>query len=104
MGKDGDWVEKACQEFQDKQYKGDFVERNGCAFNGNLQKPKCSGSDFDGAKGCAVLVYAGTDTGATALNVPTGEITSYEMLHGNWIKSVLQVRGGAGPRRPQDGR
>merc|ERR1712118_614920 len=52
--KDGDWVEKACQEFQDKQYK----------------------ADFDGAKGCAVLVYAGTDTGATALNVPTGEITS----------------------------
>ena len=34
------------------------------------------------------LVYAGTDTGATALNVPTGEITSYEMLHGNWIKSA----------------
>merc|ERR1719460_276562 len=22
--KDGDWVEKACQEFQDEQYKGDF--------------------------------------------------------------------------------
>ena len=66
--KDGDWVEKACQEFQDDRYKGDFVKRNGCAFTGNLQKPKCSGSDFDGAKGCAVLVYAGTDTGATALN------------------------------------
>ena len=87
--KDGDWVEKACQEFQDEQYKGDFVKRNGCAFSGNLQKPKCSGSDFDGAKGCAVLVYAGAGpTGAAALNVPEGEITSYEMLHGNWIKSA----------------
>merc|ERR1712157_483015 len=64
--KDGDWVEKACQEFQDDQYKGDFVKRNGCAFTGNLQKPK----------------------GAAALNVPSGDITSYEMLHGNWIKSA----------------
>ena len=87
--KDGDWVEKACQEFQDDQYKGDFVKRNGCAFTGNLEKPKCSGSDFDGAKGCAVLVYAGAGpTGAAALNVPSGDITSYEMLHGNWIKSA----------------
>ena len=50
---------------------------------------KCSGSDFDGAKGCAVLVYAGAGpTGAAALNVPEGDITSYEMLHGNWIKSA----------------
>ena len=49
----------------------------------------CSGSDFDGAKGCAVLVYAGAGpTGAAALNVPEGDITSYEMLHGNWIKSA----------------
>ena len=46
-------------------------------------------SDFDGAKGCAVLVYAGAGpTGAAALNVPSGDITSYEMLHGNWIKSA----------------
>ena len=43
----------------------------------------------DGAKGCAVLVYAGAGpTGAAALNVPSGDITSYEMLHGNWIKSA----------------
>merc|ERR1712087_764827 len=68
-GDDGAWVgddssvdyqkkESKCQEFQDDQYKGDFINRNGCAFNGNLQKPKCEGSEFDKAKGCAVLVYA----------------------------------------------
>ena len=43
----------------------------------------------DGAKGCAVLVYAGAGpTGAAALNVPSGDITSYEELHSNWIKSA----------------
>ena len=26
------------QEFQDEQYKGDFVKRNGCAFSGDLSK------------------------------------------------------------------
>merc|ERR1712029_1165397 len=63
-----------CQEFQDDQYKGDFVKRNGCAFTG--------------AKGCAVLVYAKAGpTGASALDLPNGEVTSFEMLHGNWIKS-----------------
>jgi len=99
-GDDGAWVgddssvdyqkkESKCQEFQDDQYKGDFINRNGCAFNGNLQKPKCEGSEFDKAKGCAVLVYAKAGpTGASALNVPNGEVTSYEMLHGNWVKSA----------------
>jgi hypothetical protein len=48
----------------------------------------CSGSEFDGAPGCAVLVNAQTDTGAAALNLPGGTITSYEQLHGNWIKSA----------------
>jgi len=98
--KDDNWVgddpsvdyskEKSdCQKFQEDQYKGDFVKRNGCAFTGDLQKPKCSGSDFDGAPGCAVLVYAKAGpTGASALNVPDGEVTSYEMLHGNWVKSA----------------
>ena len=53
-----------------------------------LSKPECSGSEFDGAPGCAVLVNAQTDTGAAALNLPGGTITSYEQLHGNWIKSA----------------
>jgi len=113
-GDDGAWVgddssvdyqkkESKCQEFQDDQYKGDFINRNGCAFNGNLQKPKCEGSEFDKAKGCAVLVYAKAGpTGASALNVPNGEVTSYEMLHGNWVKSadceVLDVPA-FGPRK-----
>ena len=48
----------------------------------------CSGSEFDGAPGCAVLVNAQTETGASALNLPTGPVTSYEQLHGNWIKSA----------------
>ena len=86
--KDGDWVEPECQAFQDDQFKGDMVKRNGCAFEGDLSKPSCSGSEFDGAPGCAVLVNAQTDTGAAALNLPGGTITSYEQLHGNWIKSA----------------
>ena len=86
--KDGDWVEPECQAFQDAQFKGDMVKRNGCAFEGDLSKPSCSGSEFDGAPGCAVLVNAQTDTGAAALNLPTGPVTSYEQLHGNWIKST----------------
>jgi len=96
--KDGDWVgddpsvdyskdKSECQKFQDAQYKKDFVKRNGCAFAGNTKEPRCEGSIFDGAPGCAVLVNAATDTGAAALNVPSGPITSYEQLHGNWIKS-----------------
>jgi len=85
--KDGKWVPPGCEEFQKDQYKGDFIERNGCAFSGDTKKPRCTGSDFDGAPGCAVLVYAGAGpTGAAALNIE-GPITSYEMLHGNWIKS-----------------
>ena len=52
-----------------------------------ISKP-CSGSEFDGAPGCAVLVNAQTETGASALNLPTGPVTSYEQLHGNWIKSA----------------
>ena len=60
----------------------------GCAFSGDTKKTECTGSDFDDAPGCAVLVYAGAGpTGAAALNVK-GEVTSYEMLHGNWIKSA----------------
>ena len=86
--RDSDWVEPECQAFQDAQFKGDMVKRNGCAFEGDLSKPDCSGSDFDGADGCAVLVNAQTDTGAAALNLPTGPVTSYEQLHGNWIKST----------------
>ena len=34
----------------------------------------CSGSEFDGAPGCAVLVNAQTETGASALNLPTGPV------------------------------
>ena len=86
--RDSDWVEPECQAFQDAQFKGDMVKRNGCAFEGDLSKPECSGSEFDGAPGCAVLVNAQTDTGAAALNLPTGPVTSYEQLHGNWIKSA----------------
>ena len=86
--RDSDWVEPECQAFQDAQFKGDMVKRNGCAFEGDLSKPECSGSDFDGADGCAVLVNAQTDTGAAALNLPGGSVTSYEQLHGNWIKST----------------
>ena len=85
---EGEWVPPGCQAFQDKQYKGDFIYRNGCAFSGDTKKTECTGSDFDDAPGCAVLVYAGAGpTGAAALNVK-GEVTSYEMLHGNWIKSA----------------
>ena len=40
------------------------------------------------SSGCAVLVNAQTETGASALNLPTGPVTSYEQLHGNWIKSA----------------
>ena len=51
--------------------------------------PRATGrSEFDGAPGCAVLVNAQTETGASALNLPTGPVTSYEQLHGNWIKSA----------------
>ncbi|CAH0363799.1 unnamed protein product, partial [Pelagomonas calceolata] len=46
--RDSDWVEPECQAFQDAQFKGDMVKRNGCAFEGDLSKPECSGSDFDG--------------------------------------------------------
>ena len=77
---EGEWVPPGCQAFQDKQYKGDFIYRNGCAFSGDTKKTECTGSDFDDAPGCAVLVYAGAGpTGAAALNVK-GEVTSYEML------------------------
>jgi len=86
-GDDGKWVEPACEKFQQDQYKGDFINRNGCAFKGDTKEPKCSGSEFDKAQGCAVLVYAGTETGAAALNLPSGDIDSYDELHGNWIKS-----------------
>merc|ERR1719192_1167630 len=85
--------EKECpelsgEEFQKDQYKGDFIYRNGCAFSGDTKKTECTGSDFDDAPGCAVLVYAGAGpTGAAALNIE-GPVTSYEMLHGNWIKSA----------------
>jgi len=82
----GKWVPKGCDEFQRKQYKGDMVDRNGCAFTGDLQKPTCSGSQFDGAPGCAVLVNAKTNAGANSLGIPDGPISSYEQLHGNWIK------------------
>merc|ERR1712037_641918 len=67
---------------------GDMVDRNGCAFSGNTKEPNCSGSDFDNSKGCAVLVNAETETGSSALNLPDGDLTSYEQLHGNWIKSA----------------
>ena len=87
-GDDGKWVPKGCDDFQKDQYKGDFIYRNGCAFAGNTKKTECTGSDFDKAPGCAVLVYAGAGpTGAAALNIE-GPVTSYEMLHGNWIKSA----------------
>ena len=86
--KDGNWVDDECQTRQDQQARGDMVKRNGCAFEGDLSKPSCSGSEFDGAPGCAVLVNAQTETGASALNLPTGPVTSYEQLHGNWIKSA----------------
>ena len=87
-GDDGKWVDSECEKFQANQARGDMVDRNGCAFSGNTKEPNCSGSDFDKSKGCAVLVNAETDTGAAALNVPSGPITSYEQLHGNWIKST----------------
>jgi len=87
-GGDGKWVPPGCEDFQKDQYKGDFIYRNGCAFAGNTKKTECTGSDFDKAPGCAVLVYAGAGpTGAAALNIE-GPVTSYEMLHGNWIKSA----------------
>jgi len=94
-GDDGKWVPKGCDDFQKDQYKGDFICRNGCAFEGNGEK-KCRGSDwegcdgnpFDTAKGCAVLVNAKTAAGAASLNVPSGPISSYDQLHGNWIKST----------------
>merc|ERR1712037_1035806 len=67
---------------------GDFICRNGCAFETVNGKPQCRGSDwegcdgndFDSVKGCAVLVNVKTETGAAALNVPSGPITSYEEL------------------------
>merc|ERR1711937_165395 len=94
-GDDGKWVPKGCDDFQKDQYKGDFICRNGCAFETVNGKPACRGSswencdgnDFDSVKGCAVLVNVKTETGAAALNVPSGPITSYEELHSNWIKS-----------------
>merc|ERR1719337_165685 len=85
---EGVWVPPGCEKFQKDQYKGDFIYRNGCAFSGDTKKTECTGSDFDDAPGCAVLVYAGAGpTGAAALNIE-GPVTSYEMLHGNWIKSA----------------
>jgi len=95
-GDDGKWVPKGCDDFQKDQYKGDFICRNGCAFETVNGKPQCRGSDwegcdgndFDSVKGCAVLVNVKTETGAAALNVPSGPITSYEELHSNWIKST----------------
>jgi len=87
-GDDGKWVDSECEKFQANQARGDMVDRNGCAFSGNTKEPNCSGSDFDKSKGCAVLVNAETETGSSALNLPEGDLTSYEQLHGNWIKSA----------------
>jgi len=96
--KDDTWVPKGCEEMQENQARGDMVCRNGCAFSGgpgSTELPKCLGVDgvdcfFDSAEapGCAVLVNVKTDTGAAALNLPSGDITSYEELHSNWIKSA----------------
>jgi len=96
--KDDTWVPKGCEEMQENQARGDMVCRNGCAFNGgpgSTELPKCLGVDgvdcfFDSAEapGCAVLVNVKTDTGAAAMNLPSGDITSYEELHSNWIKSA----------------
>jgi len=95
---EGEWVPPGCESFQKNQARGDMVCRNGCAFAGDTDKPKCTGTDmetcgfddpdFPSAPGCAVLVNVKTDTGRLALNVPDGPITSYEQLHGNWIKSA----------------
>merc|ERR1719500_730668 len=74
-GGDGKWGPPGGEDFQKDQYKGDFIYRNGCAFAGNTKKTECTGSDFDKAPGSA------------ALNIE-GPVTSYEMLHGNWIKSA----------------
>jgi len=94
---EGTWVAPGCERMQKNQNRGDMVCRNGCAFKGDLSKPRCSGTniencpfddpEFPAAEGCAVLVNVKTDAGAAALNVPVDEITSYEELHGNWIKS-----------------
>merc|ERR1719464_1175025 len=96
--KDDKWVPKGCEEFQEKQSRGDMVCRNGCAFGGPgaSKLPKCKGVPgvdcvFDDpveAPGCAVLVNVKTDTGAAALNLPSGDIGSFEELHSNWIKSA----------------
>jgi len=91
-GDDGKWVPEGCDAFQKKQYKGDMVNRNGCAFTGNLQKPECEGSTFDKTKGCAVLVNAKTNAGANSLGIPDGPISSYEQLHGNWIKVQCDIQ------------
>ena len=56
------WRPPRGEAFQDAQFKGDMVKRNGCAFEGDLSKPECSGSDFDGAKGCAVLCLSAQQT------------------------------------------
>jgi hypothetical protein len=53
---EGVWVPPGCEKFQKDQYKGDFIYRNGCAFSGDTKKTECTGSDFDDAPGCAVLV------------------------------------------------
>ncbi len=90
----GKWVEDDCEKMQQNQFKGDFVCRNGCSFEGDTKKPICRGSDwescdgnpFDSAVGCAILVNARTNVGAASLNVPKNP-GSYDELHCNWIKS-----------------
>jgi len=104
-GSDGKWVPKGCDNLQNSQARGDMVFRNGCAFAGNTKKTECSGSEFDRAKGCAVLVNALSDAGANSLNLPSGEITSYDQLHGNWVKSENCETAGdeldyKGPQKP----
>jgi len=96
-GDDGKWVPKGCDNMQKDQFKGDFICRNGCAFETKEGKPICRGSDwegcdgndFDSVKGCAVLVNVKTETGRASMQTPPqGPITSYDELHSNWIKSA----------------
>jgi len=94
---EGEWVPKGCETMQKRQSRGDMVCRNGCAFAGDADKPACTGSDLEtcgfddpnepSAVGCAVLVNVRTEAGAASMNLPPGPISSYDELHGNWIKS-----------------
>merc|ERR1712151_879596 len=43
----GKWVEDDCEKIQQNQFKGDFVCRNGCSFEGDTKKPICRGSDWE---------------------------------------------------------